>query len=81
MRWNQKIGSTERSLLAVEQNKKLKNLFWDSSWQSKQGKKSGRISGQKNALLYRQQDLMAETLKRLTYGNLIMISLILKTLF
>ena len=39
MRWNQKIGSTERSLLAVEKNKKLKNLFWNQEWQSDQGKK------------------------------------------
>jgi hypothetical protein len=29
MRWNQKIGSKERSLLAVEKNKKNKILFWD----------------------------------------------------
>ena len=40
MRWNQKLGSTERSLLAVEKNKKLGNTFCSSEWQSKQGKKS-----------------------------------------
>lgn len=44
MRWNQKIGLKERSLLAVEKHKKLKKLFWDPKWQSTQGKKGGRIS-------------------------------------
>lgn len=39
MRWKQKMGLQERCLLAVEKNKRLKNLFWDSIWQSKQGKK------------------------------------------
>jgi hypothetical protein len=50
MRWNQKIGSTERSLLAVEKNKKLKNLFWNSKWQSKQGQKGGIKGGNINSL-------------------------------
>jgi hypothetical protein len=67
MRWNQKRGSTERSLLAVEKNKNNKNLFWNSEWQSNQGKKGGKISGQKNALLYRQGYIMKETIKRFTY--------------
>lgn len=67
MRWNQKIGSTERSLLAVEKNKNNKILFWDSQWQSKQGQKGGKISGQKNALLYGQGYIMKQTIKRLTY--------------
>lgn len=40
MRSNQKTGIKERSLLAVEKNRELKNTFWDSEWQSKQGKKS-----------------------------------------
>ena len=51
MRWNQKIGSTERSLLAVEKNKKLKNLFWNKEWQSNQGKKSS-INQKKNKKLF-----------------------------
>ena len=50
MRWNQKIGATERALLAVEANKKLKNTFWNSQWQSKQGKKGGRKGGAKKTL-------------------------------
>lgn len=51
MRWNQKTGNTEISLLAVEKNKKLKNLFWDTEWQSKQGKKGGLVGGSKNTTL------------------------------
>ncbi len=54
MRWNQKIGTKERSLLAVEKNKKLKNLFWDSEWQSDQGKKGGIKGGIKNTKKQRQ---------------------------
>jgi hypothetical protein len=71
MRWNQKIGNKERALLAVEKNKKLKNLFWNSQWQSNQGKKGGQISGQKNSLLYRQGYIMKETIKRFTYWEFI----------
>ena len=67
MRWNQKIGIKERSILAVEKNKKLGNTFWNSEWQSIQGKKGGKISGQKNALLYRQGYIMRETIKNFTY--------------
>ena len=66
-RWNQTIGSKERALLAVEQHKKSKKLFWDPKWQSIQGKKGGKISGQKNALLYRQDTIMKETIKRYIY--------------
>ena len=50
MRWNQKIGIKERSLLAVEKNKELKNLFWDSKWQSVQGCKGGLKGGSINSL-------------------------------
>lgn len=57
----------ERCLLAVQKNQKLKNLFWDSNWQSRQGKKGGSISGRKNGLRYRQKNIMAETIKRFTY--------------
>lgn len=39
MRQNQVTSLKDRAFLAVEKNKSRKNLFWDSSWQSKQGKK------------------------------------------
>ena len=50
MRWNQKIGLKERSLLSIKKNKKLGNTFWNSEWQSTQGskKKGGKIGGSKN---------------------------------
>lgn len=67
MRWNQKIGLKERSLLAVNKHKKLKQLFWDPEWQSIQGKKGGKISGRQNSLLYRQGYIMKETIKNFTY--------------
>ena len=67
MRWNQKIGLKERSLLGVKKNKNLGNTFWNSEWQSIQGKKGGKVSGQKNALLYRQSYIMKETIKNFTY--------------
>lgn len=67
MRWNQKIGKKERSLLAVEKNKRLGNTFWNPGWQSIQGKKGGKVSGQKNSLLYRQGYIMRETIKNFTY--------------
>lgn len=67
MRKNQKIGSTERALLGVKGHKKSKKLFWNSSWQSIQGKKGGKISGQRNSLLYRQGYIMRETIKRFTF--------------
>ncbi len=67
MRWNQKIGKKEKALLAVEKNKELKNLFWNRDWQSVQGAKGGKRSGQKNALLYRQGYIMKETIRRFTY--------------
>jgi hypothetical protein len=49
MRWNQTIGIRERAKLAVEKNKKLKNLFWDTKWQSIQGKKGGIKGGSANS--------------------------------
>ena len=67
MRWNQTIRTQERALLGVEQHKKSKKLFWDPKWQSVQGKKGGKISGQKNGLLYRQGYIMKETIRRYTY--------------
>lgn len=48
MRWNQTIGLKERCLLSIKKNKKLKNTFWNSEWQSIQGKKGGKIGGSKN---------------------------------
>lgn len=51
MRWNQKCGSRERALLAVEKNKELKKIFWNSKWQSEQGKKGGKIGGSKNTII------------------------------
>ena len=50
MRWNQKLSLSERSQLAVEKNKQHKNTFWNSEWQSLQGKKGGKKSGKTNAL-------------------------------
>ncbi len=44
MRLNKKIGSYQRALLSIEANRKFKNKFWDSNWESIQGKK-GRIKG------------------------------------
>lgn len=54
-------------MLGVKKNKTLKNTFWDPEWQSIQGEKGGKVSGQKNALLYRQGNIMKETIKRFTY--------------
>ena len=48
MRWNQKVGSYERALLSVEVNRKQKNTFWNSQWQSLQGKKGGIKEGSVN---------------------------------
>lgn len=42
MRWNQRVGLKERTQLAVEKNKQLKNTFWNSNWQSMQGQKGGK---------------------------------------
>lgn len=67
MRWNQTVSLSERSQLAVEKNRQLKNTFWNSEWQSLQGKKGGKKSGKRNALLHRQGFFLSETLKRSTY--------------
>lgn len=48
MRWNQTVGLKERCLLSVKKNQKLGNTFWNSEWQSIQGKKGGKIGGSKN---------------------------------
>jgi hypothetical protein len=67
MRWNQTIGNRERSLLAVEKNKKNKNLFWDSEWQSVQGKKGGLKGGSINSLKQKK----ARQKVGLVYGKII----------
>jgi hypothetical protein len=71
MRWNQKLGVSERIKLAVESNKRLKNTFWNSDWQSIQGKKGGKKSGKQNALCHRQGFVLSETLKRSTYWEFV----------
>ena len=73
MRSNQKKGSLERSLLAVEKNQLLGNLFWNNTWQAIQSKKGGTKSGRKNALSTRQGKIMRETLKRITYWQAIQV--------
>ena len=50
MRWNQKLSLSERSQLAVEKNKQLKNTFWNSEWQSIQGQKGGSKGGSVNSI-------------------------------
>lgn len=67
MRQNQKMGSLKRALLGVLANKQNQKGFFNSDWQAKQGKKGGKKSGRKNALLTRQGEIMRETLKRITY--------------
>lgn len=63
----QKTGSTERSLLTVEKNKKLKNLFWNQKWQSDQGKKGGKKGGRVNSLIqYKSRQQVG-----LKYGSLV----------
>jgi hypothetical protein len=64
MRWNQKIGCSERALLSVDVNRKLKNTFWNSKWQSEQGEKGGKIGGAKKTLKQTQ----ARQKVGLTYG-------------
>lgn len=51
MRKDQKTNAFERSLMAVEKNKKAAILFWDPKWQSKQGKKSSILSKKKGTLI------------------------------
>jgi hypothetical protein len=65
MRWNQKLGIRERSLLAVEKNRKLKNLFWNSNWQSEQGKKGGLKGGKANTFAQKKSRQQIG----LTYGE------------
>ena len=48
MRKNQTVTGRERSLLAVAQNKKKRNLFWHPFWQREQGKKRGKKAGSLN---------------------------------
>lgn len=50
MRKNQSINSRERALLAVEKNKRLALGFWNSEFQSKQGKKGGKVGGLQNTI-------------------------------
>lgn len=50
MRWNQKIGIKERVKLAVEKNRINNTGFWNSEFQSKQGKKGGKKSGSLNTV-------------------------------
>lgn len=66
MRWKQPDGLDNRIKLAMETNKKRGNTFWNSDWQSAQGKKGGKITGRKNGLVNRK-DIMRETMQRYTY--------------
>lgn len=50
MRWNQKIGVKERSQLAVQANRANNKGFWNSNFQSKQGKKGGKKGGSRNTV-------------------------------
>jgi len=65
MRRNQKTTLRERSLLAVEKQKKLQINFWSSKWQSHQGKKGGKIGGSKNTL----KQFAARQKVGLTFGS------------
>jgi hypothetical protein len=50
MRWNHKIEIKERVKLAVEINRINNTGFWNSEFQSKQGKKGGKKSGSLNTV-------------------------------
>jgi len=67
MRRGQTMCSQDRAMLGVEAHRSAKTNFFDPLWQSKQGQKGGAKSGQKNALLHRQGEIMRETIKRVTY--------------
>jgi hypothetical protein len=54
--WNQQMGY-ERSLLAVEKNKQLK-IYFNSSWQSEQGKKSVKIKKKNNYFMIQNGKVM-----------------------
>lgn len=64
MRLKQKLGASERGLLAGKTNKKLKNTFWNSKWQSKQVQKGGYKGGAKNTL----NQMKARKIVGNTYG-------------
>lgn len=64
MRKNQTVVGRERSLLAVTQNKKKQNLFWNPIWQREQGKKGGKKDGNLNSPSQKKQRHMLG----LTYG-------------
>jgi hypothetical protein len=66
MRWNQKIGITERVALSIQKNQQLQNKFWNANWQREQGKKGGRIGGLKNSL--KQQDARSRVGLTAGYG-------------
>nr|AOC61646.1 putative H-N-H homing endonuclease [Gloeotilopsis planctonica] len=65
MRKNQKTTLRERSLLAVEKQKKLQINFWSSKWQSRQGKKGGKIGGIKDT----SKQFAARQKVGLTFGS------------
>ena len=68
MRWNQKIGSTQRALLAVQKNKKQKNTFWNTKWQSEQAKKIN-IKVQVNKFLFSDSNWQSVQAKKAGLKN------------
>ena len=65
MRWNQKLGAKQRSLLAVKTNKQKGNIFWNPRWQSEQGKKGGKKGGSQNT----KKQTLARSKVGNTYGS------------
>jgi hypothetical protein len=55
MRQNQITSLKDRAFLAVEKNKSRKNLFWNSSWKSQQGKKGEKVGGRTNTIKQKTQ--------------------------
>ena len=54
--------------MAVEKNKKLKNLFWNQKWQSDQGKKSS-INQKKHKRLFYNTNWQSEQAKKAGLKN------------
>lgn len=71
MRINDNANSAKiRSQLSIAANKSKKNLFWDHTWQSLQGKKGGKKGGLSNSL---KQQLSRSQIGKL-YGKKVGVS-------
>ena len=71
MRINDNANSAKiRSQLSIAANKSKKNLFWDHTWQSLQGKKGGKKGGLSNSL---KQQLSRSVIGK-SYGKKVGIS-------